>query len=296
MSESLSPPSVAAEAAVVVTPASPSFWLARRVSALTPMRRDALCEAEAPPATRGVPCSVRATALGRPRGCMAAATPGLADGSLPTAPPAGQLRVASLHHVRRPLLLPGQPGAAAPPRAPRPGALVCPSTPGFRERCRPPPSGSRAFGGASREPERRSATGSAVSSRGRCSERSRAQECRPRDVSVPSTTIEALTHAQFHTKRDTFGSALGCGHRRARLAHAAQSRLRSRQMLQTQLRALRPGAGLLRARPAFLGVLGTSVTLSKGAVKPVLLEGAWWERELSSSGVPSASEWGATLV
>lgn len=183
-----------------------------------------------------------------------------------------------------------------PPRAPRPGALVCPSTPGFRERCRPPPSGSRAFGGASREPERRSATGSAVSSRGRCSERSRAQECRPRDVSVPSTTIEALTHAQFHTKRDTFGSALGCGHRRARLAHAAQSRLRSRQMLQTQLRALRPGAGLLRARPAFLGVLGTSVTLSKGAVKPVLLEGAWWERELSSSGVPSASEWGATLV
>lgn len=115
MSESLSPPSVAAEAAVVVTPASPSFWLARRVSALTPMRRDALCEAEAPPATRGVPCSVRATALGRPRGCTAAATPGLADGSLPTAPPAGQLRVASLHHVRRPLLLPGQPGAAAPP-------------------------------------------------------------------------------------------------------------------------------------------------------------------------------------
>lgn len=183
-----------------------------------------------------------------------------------------------------------------PPRPPRPGALVCPSTPGFRERCRPPPSGSRAFGGASREPERRSATGSAVSSRGRCSERSRAQECRPRDVSVPSTTIEALTHAQFHTKRDTFGSALGCGHRRARLAHAAQSRLRSRQMLQTQLRALRPGAGLLCARPAFLGVLGTSVTLSKGAVKPVLLEGAWWERELSSSGVPSASEWGATLV
>lgn len=157
---------------------------------------------EAPPATWGVPCSVQPLLWGVLGGERAGATPGLAEGSLLVAPAAGAApRGRARTRARRRLLPPGQPGATASSQPPRPGVSVCPSTPGFCERCCPCRWKAEPSSRASREPERH-------------------RQCVAGVPSVPRPKRDALGTSSFRPPRsrrlltpsgtpcDTFRSAL----------------------------------------------------------------------------------------